>query len=97
MLKSVVFVLACSLLGGCVTAPIPPAIISNPVEVKIPVPVPCVKQVPAAPTLSDDKSLLTGSGAQVFDNVWADHLSRRNYEGELSAAIAGCVIPKKTS
>lgn len=93
MLRSFAFALACSLLAGCVGAPPKPAVISKPVVVKVAVPVPCIDKIPDAPVLESDRDLLAGSGAQVFDKVWADHLSRRDYQGVLLAALKACLAP----
>lgn len=91
MMKLLAFALACS-LAGCATAPAP-VTIEKPIEVKIPVAVPCVKGLPDQPVFLDDRALLTGSGAQVFDRVWADHLARRDYIDELRAVLIGCARP----
>ena len=97
MLRFSVFVLACSLLmAGCSTTQPVPAVISRPVEVKIPVPVPCISAIPAGPDFMTDRVLLQGSGAQVFDKVWADHKMRQDYEGELLAALTACIEPQKS-
>lgn len=91
MMKSIAFVLACSLLAGCGSAPPKPAVISKPIEVKVAVPVPCIDKVPDGPVFQSDSELLAGSGAQVFDKVWADHKSRRDYTDILVAAIQACL------
>lgn len=78
------------LLAACATAP---AVIEKPVEVKVPVAIKCLQFAPDKPAFLDDVDLLTGSGAQVFDRVWADHLARRDYEGELEAALGACIKP----
>lgn len=87
MTKLLAFALACS-LSACASAP--PVTIEKPIEVKIPIAEPCIKQVPDAPAFLDDRALLDGSGAQVFDRVWADHLARRDYINELRAVLLGC-------
>lgn len=88
MTKLLAFALACS-LSACASAPAP-VTIEKPIEVKIPVAVPCIKKVPDGPAFLDDQALLAGSGAQVFDRVWADHLARRDYINELRAVLLGC-------
>lgn len=91
MLKSLGFVLLCSALGGCVTTgEVPLAVISKPAKVSAPEPVPCLAAPHKSPVFSTDKELLTGSGAQVFDKVWSDHLARRGYEHDLAASLAAC-------
>lgn len=93
MLKSAAFALACSLLAGCASMQPKPAVISRPVEVKIAMPVSCITKIPDQPAFSSDRDLLTGSGAQIFDKVWADHLSHRDYENILIAALEACLAP----
>lgn len=93
MRKSLAFVLACSLLAGCVGMQPKPAVISEPVVAKVAVPVPCITKIPDAPAFASDKELLTGSGGQVFDKTWADHLMRRDYENVLIAVLEACVAP----
>lgn len=88
MPKLLAFALLCS-LAGCATT-IPPVTIVKTVEVKVPVPVACISDPLRAPAFLDDRTLLTGSGAQVFDKVWADHLARRDYIDELQALVDGC-------
>lgn len=77
--------LAAALLVGCGTAPPPTQ------TVYVPVHTPCVKNVPAAPVYEFDKVPLD---AQDGDKVLAlarDWPVGRKYEGQLEAAIAGCV------
>ncbi|WP_175787603.1 hypothetical protein [Burkholderia anthina] len=91
--------LACSLalLGGCATAPAP-VTVATPVEAKVPVPVPCIQEVPQppAPFLSD-ADLLEGSGAQVADKLWADHIARRDYIASLTGVLLACVALPATA
>lgn len=94
------FALACSLafaLSACGISPPQPAPLmhTETVTVAKQVPVPCVDSIPqpAQPFLTD-KALLTGSGAQVADQLWADHLEQKDYVGELLAVLQGCVKPQ---
>jgi hypothetical protein len=95
MMKSRICALLCSaLVAGCAVAPAEtPIIQTKAVEAKVIVSTPCVSAIPAAPDLLSDKDLLTGSGKQVADQLWADHLEQRDYIGELVAALTGCVAP----
>lgn len=71
-------------LAGCASVP-------TTVEVKVPVPVPCLSQTPAKPALPADA--LTGS-EDLFtlgQTLWADRLARKAYELELEAALSGCL------
>lgn len=71
-------------LAGCATRP--PAT----VEVRVPVTVPCLHDVPAQPQFEFDR---LPAGASDGDKVLAlarDWPRGRKYEGQLEAAIAGC-------
>lgn len=71
-------------LAGCGSLP-------TTVEVKVPVPVPCLSQAPVRPAFPADG--LTGS-EDLFtlgQTLWADRLTRRAYELELEAALSGCL------
>jgi hypothetical protein len=93
-MKSLVFALVCSLLVACGAAPIKPAIIYKTQDVDIAVAVPCLKKIPQQQkSFLSDQDLLSGSGAQVFDKVWADHLGRRDDEQKLLAAMQACIAP----
>lgn len=76
------------------SAPVKPkaAIVAKPVTVDVAVAVPCLKNIPVnRDSFLSDRDLLAGSGAQVADNLWADHLGRRDYEDKLLAAIQACI------
>lgn len=82
------------LIAGCATAPAePPVVVSKPVEAKVEVSTSCVSAIPQPDSdFLSDAILLTGSGSQVADNLWADHLERRDYIAKLVAALSGCVM-----
>ena len=72
------------LLAGCVTKPAT-------VEVKVPVYVSCVKEVPMRPTFA---SLALPGDATEGEKVLAlarDTLLHFKYEGQLEAVLAGCL------
>jgi hypothetical protein len=96
MTKLRICVLVCSaLLAGCAVAPAePPVIQTKAIEAKVIVSTPCVSAIPSAPDLLSDRDLLTGTGKQVADQLWADHLEQRDYIGELVAALTGCMAPQ---
>lgn len=74
-----------AVLAGCGSAPPATQII------KVPVPVPCVKDTPVAPMYEFDKLPLDApAGAKVLA-LARDWPRGRKYEGELEAAISGCV------
>ncbi len=98
-MKSLLFALACSLaLTNCLSAcgelaaapPAPPVMDVKTVDVKIQTPVPCVKNRPVPPAAVSDRDLLTGSGAQVFDKTWADHIEKGDYIAQLETIVSGC-------
>jgi hypothetical protein len=72
------------LLAGCATAP--PA----PVEVKVPVVVPCVTAPPARPVYEFDRLPATASDGEKVLALARDWPRGRKYEGELEVALAGC-------
>lgn len=92
--------LLCSaMLAGCVSAPTQPTLTeTKAVEAKVIVSTPCVAAIPQPDTeFLSDKLLLTGSGSQVADQLWADHLERRDYIDKLVAALTGCMAPQSSS
>lgn len=95
-MKSFAFAVLCSLLlVACAVAPEqPPVMNTQTVEVKQAVPVPCVDAIPAAPAFLSDKALLTGSGAVVADQLWSDHIERRDYIDQLLAVLLKCKTPQ---
>lgn len=73
-------------LGGCATTP-PPV---QPVEVKVPVAVPCKVPMPERPLFAVD-GLPLGSG--IWDQMKAlraERWQRQGYETELEAAVKAC-------
>lgn len=94
-MKSLACALLCSLLVACGVKheDIKPVIVDKPVTVDVAVAVPCLEKIPVSHVqFLSDLALLTGSGAQVADNLWADHLGRRDYENKLVAAIQACIV-----
>lgn len=73
-------------LAGCATTP-PPV---QPVEVRVPVAVPCKAPTPERPAFAVD-ALPLGSG--IWDQMKAlraERLQRQGYETELEAAVKAC-------
>jgi len=75
------------LLTGCATR-LPPA-----VEVKVPVPVPCVQadEVPARPTFLTDPQLHAMPDYNLVLALAADRRKRQIYEALLEATLTACV------
>ena len=79
--------MACLLLSGCASAP---QVIEKPVEVKVPVPVPCNAPeiaVPAWPLASVPAS---ASDFDFFKAALAEIELRTGYEARLLAALGAC-------
>lgn len=79
-----VIMLLAALLAGCVGAP--PA----PIEVKIPVYVPCVTAAPARPDYEFARLTQAAPDGEKVLALARDWPRGRAYEGELEAVIAGC-------
>ena len=76
---------AAFLLSGCASAP--PC---EPAEIKIPIPVPCVNEIPNKP---DSMMGQLPESATDFDKIQAltiDYLSQQQYIHSLEAVIEGC-------
>jgi len=73
--------LAVLLLAGCGTTT---------QVVRVPVPVPCVVELPAAPTISTDAELRTMSDYRLVLAIARERLQLLGYSGELRAAAETC-------
>jgi hypothetical protein len=79
--------LLCLLLAGCASAP---QIIEKPVEVKVPVPVPC--KAPDVPVPAWPLAAVTPSASDFdfYKAALAEIELRKGYEARLLAALSGC-------
>lgn len=87
MMIGKIYCAALVLLAGCQSAP---TIVKEPVEVQVPVSVPCKIETPAAPAWALSA---VPTDANVYEKVraaLAELDQRVAYEGQLLAAIAGC-------
>lgn len=75
----------CCALAGCASGP-PPL----PVEVHIPVAVPCLTEAPARPELLTDGALAALDDYRLVLELARDRRLRQAYEAELEAVVAGC-------
>lgn len=75
-------------IAGC--AGNPPRVIEVPKEVRVPVPVPCVKDAPAKPAFVSDGELAAMDDYTLVLNLEIDRQRRQQYEGTLEAVVAGC-------
>jgi hypothetical protein len=73
------------LLAGCASQPKLPEV------VKIPVPVPCIDQMPAVPELAQDDALLAMDDYRAVLTMWRDRLSAKVAYDELRAIAQVCV------
>lgn len=100
-MKSAFCALAFSLaLVACAVAPAqPPVMDTQTLSVAKEVPVPCLNaaDVPQpSQALLADKDLLSGTGSQVADKLWVDHMVRSDYIGDLLAVMLKCeTLPVK--
>lgn len=74
------------LLAGCASTP------ALPERVEVPVPVPCVAQVPARPEFVTDAQLRAMGDYALILSLAKDRLQRRQYEAEVEAVIAACKV-----
>jgi hypothetical protein len=73
------------LLSGCSAAP------PVPVRVEVPVIVPCLGALPLRPAYEFDQLASTAMDGDLILALARDWPRGRKYEGELEAAIAGCM------
>lgn len=73
-------------LTSCAITPKPPQV----VEVKIPVIVKCIENLPVKPAFKKDAELLLLNNAQFVTALHIDRLQRDAYIAELEAVIEGC-------
>ena len=79
--------LACAVLAGCGTA--------RTVQVRVPVPVPCLEAEPARPEMPTE-ALAPGAPPFVLLRAALAEIDRRaGYEAELVAALRACTAPLK--
>ncbi|WP_331708715.1 hypothetical protein [Pandoraea sputorum] len=81
--------LACSALAACGTAPTDPP--SAVVEARIPVAVPCLKEVPLRGRRYSDEDILAGSTYQAVQRLRAERLERDVYEEKWEAIGSACL------
>jgi hypothetical protein len=80
--------LVCSV--GCTTVPAQPESVVRTVEVKVPVPVPCVTAVPARPRFDTLADILMLRNADAALALMTQHNVLTAYVGELEAVVAAC-------
>ena len=80
-------ILCCTaaILAGCSTGPKVPEV------VRIPIQVPCIEALPAAPDLAADDAVLAMDDYRAVLTMWRDRLSARVAYDELRAMASACV------
>jgi hypothetical protein len=63
----------------------------NPVEIKIPIPVSCITQLPARPYFITDEELEKMKDGNFVTALNLDRLKRQSYELELEAILTACL------
>lgn len=81
--RHVLLLLVC-LLWGCATAP-------QVVEVRVPVPVPCVTEIPAAPSVTPDERLVAMDDYRLVLTLARERLLLIGHVAELRAVLEACV------
>lgn len=59
-------------------------------EVKVPVPVSCIKEIPQKPVMVTDSQLMQMTHYEFVTALHADRLTRKDYEAMLEAVIQAC-------
>lgn len=85
LLISLALIVLLLLLTGCTSQPI-----YKPVEVKVPVAVPCAAKLPAAPAWPTLAVAPVATMTERTKALAAENELRKGYEVRLRAAIAGC-------
>lgn len=78
----IVWILVCC--AGCSTVP------TAPKEVRVPVPVKCIDQVPQRPSMLSDGELLAMDDYGLVIALARDRRIRQGYEIELETLVQGC-------
>ena len=88
MKRLILFVCCAVVLAGCSAVHAPPVV---PMEIKIPVMVPCHAVVPVAPVWAVDALVDKGDVWANTLALMATHEQQLGYEAQLLAALRGCV------
>lgn len=86
-MSKIVLAMACVLFAGCATSNAPTV---HPVEVRIPVPVPCKVSAPTRPAFAVDALPIGSDIWEQMKALRAERLQRKGYELELEAAVTAC-------
>lgn len=75
--------LLAAMLSGCATKEVI-------VEVRVPVPVPCIATVPREPVLATDAELLAMDDYRLLLTIARERLTLIGHSGELAAIVTAC-------
>ncbi|MDB5414469.1 MAG: hypothetical protein JWR10_2804 [Rubritepida sp.] len=82
--------LCASSLAGCGVAPSAPEPVVRTVEIRVPIPVPCIDAVPARPAVNTLAEILALGNAAAAMALMEQHNLLLGYAGEMDGAVAGC-------
>lgn len=85
MIRMIRILVSSALLVGCASGP-PPL----PAEVRVPIAVPCLSEVPVRPDLLLDGALAALDDYRLVLELARDRRRRQGYIAELEAVVAGC-------
>ena len=92
MQRLMLLVLACAgSLAGCGTAPREPEPVVRTVEIRVPVPVPCIAAMPARPQIYSRAEILALPNAEAAERLLAQDNVLKSYVGEIEAVAGPCV------
>lgn len=93
MRRLMLLVLCCAgSLAGCGTVPAAPERVVRTVEIRVPVPVPCIDEaaIPARPPVNTLDEILALPNAVAVGVLMTQHNLLLAYAGELEAVVASC-------
>lgn len=93
MRRLMLLVLACAgSLAGCGTVPAAPEPVVRTVEIRVPVPVPCIDAaaIPARPAVNTLDEILALPNAVAVGVLMTQHNLLLAYAGEMEGAMTGC-------
>ena len=78
------------LLAGCAARPV---VVTETVEVRVPVPVPCIAEMPARPAVMTDAELLALDDYRAVVALRRDRMLLVQYAAEAEAVMRPCARP----
>jgi len=84
-------VLCAGSLAGCGTTPRAPEPVILTVEIRVPVPVPCISEMPTRPKIYSQAEILVLPNAEAAERLLAQDNVLKSYVGEIEAVAGPCV------